>query len=61
MHLIVFLRPLGLPTRNTRFVGVVVAYRDIEKARWRAVIEVDPTGYDDIDVNVESLAVYMKD
>ena len=47
--------------RNTRFVGVVVAYRDIEKARWRAVIEVDPTGYDDIDVNVESLAVYMKD
>ena len=46
--------------RNTRFIGVVLAYRDIEKARWRSVIEVDPTGYDDIDVNVESLATYMR-
>lgn len=47
--------------RNTRFVGVVVAYRNIDQARWRAVIEVDPTGYDDIDVNVESIATYMRE
>ncbi|WP_404344244.1 type VI secretion system lipoprotein TssJ [Pseudoalteromonas mariniglutinosa] len=46
--------------RNTRFVGVVVAYRNIDEARWRAVIEVDPTGYDDIDVNVEAIATYMR-
>ncbi|BED90865.1 type VI secretion lipoprotein [Pseudoalteromonas sp. MM1] len=47
--------------RNTRYVGVVVAYRDIDQARWRAVIEVDPTGYDDIDVNVEAIATYMRE
>jgi len=47
--------------RNTRYVGVVVAYRNIDQARWRAVIEVDPTGYDDIDVNVESIATYMRE
>ncbi|HEA15648.1 type VI secretion system lipoprotein TssJ [Pseudoalteromonas sp. AS71] len=47
--------------RNTRYVGVVVAYRNIDQARWRAVIEVDPTGYDDIDVNVEAIATYMRE
>ena len=47
--------------RNTRHVGVVVAYRNIDQARWRAVIEVDPTGYDDIDVNVEAIATYMRE
>lgn len=47
--------------RNTRYVGVVVAYRDIDQARWRAVIEVDPTGYDDINVNVEAIATYMRE
>ena len=47
--------------RNTRYVGVVVAYRNIDQARWRAVIEVDPTGYDDINVNVESIATYMRE
>ena len=46
--------------RNTRYVGVVVAYRNIDQARWRAVIEVDPTGYDDINVNVEAIATYMR-
>jgi len=45
--------------RNTRYVGLIVAYRDIDKARWRSVIEVDPTGYDDISVNVEAIATYM--
>jgi len=47
--------------RNTRYVGVVVAYRNIDQARWRAVIEVDPTGYDDISVNVEAIATYMRE
>lgn len=47
--------------RNTRYVGVVVAYRNIDQARWRAVIEVDPTGYDDINVNVEAIATYMRE
>lgn len=47
--------------KNTRYVGLIVAYRDIEQARWRSVIEVDPTGYDDISVNVEAIATYMKE
>ncbi|WP_413403545.1 type VI secretion system lipoprotein TssJ [Pseudoalteromonas sp. KJ71-7] len=47
--------------RNTRYVGVVVAYRNIDQARWRAVIEVDPTGYDDININVEAIATYMRE
>lgn len=47
--------------RNICFVGVVVVYRDIEKVCWWVVIEVDLIGYDDIDVNVELLVVYMKD
>ncbi|WP_028865931.1 type VI secretion system lipoprotein TssJ [Psychromonas aquimarina] len=47
--------------KNARFVGIVVAYRDIDKSRWRGVVEVSPTGYDDIDINVEKLAVYIKE
>lgn len=44
---------------NARFVGLVAAYRDIETARWRAVIEVDPTGYDERVIHVEPLALYV--
>lgn len=44
--------------KNARYVGIVVAYRDIDGARWRAVVEVEPTGYDNVVMNVEKLAVY---
>ncbi len=44
--------------KNARYVGVVVAYRDIDSARWRAVVEVEPTGYDNVVMNIEKLAVY---
>jgi len=47
--------------KNTRYVGVIVAYRNIDGAKWRAVIEVDPRYYDDISVNIEKLAIYMKE
>lgn len=47
--------------KNANYVGVVVAYRDVDNSRWRGVVEVSPTGYDDIDVNIEKLAVYIKD
>ena len=47
--------------KNTRFIGVVVAYRDIDKAKWRGVVEADPTGYDSVRVNVESIATYLKE
>ncbi|MBO1895140.1 MULTISPECIES: type VI secretion system lipoprotein TssJ [unclassified Shewanella] len=44
--------------QNTRFVGVIVAYRDIDSSRWRSVVAVDPTGYDDVVINIEKIAVY---
>lgn len=44
---------------NARFVGLVAAYRDIETARWRALVEVDPTGYDERVIHVEPLALYV--
>ncbi|MEE2000640.1 type VI secretion system lipoprotein TssJ [Alkalimonas sp. MEB108] len=45
----------------TKAVGVIVAYRDIENARWRAVVDVKPTGYDNQYVYIESLAVYIRE
>ncbi|SEA18538.1 type VI secretion system lipoprotein TssJ [Alkalimonas amylolytica] len=45
----------------TKAVGVIVAYRDIENARWRAVVDVKPTGYDNQYVFIESLAVYIRE
>ncbi|WP_051368581.1 type VI secretion system lipoprotein TssJ [Psychromonas sp. SP041] len=47
--------------KNANYVGIVVAYRDVDNSRWRGVVEVSPTGYDDIDINIEKLAVYIKD
>lgn len=45
--------------KNTRYVGFVVAYRDIDSSRWRSVIEVSPTGYDNFTMNIEKLAIYV--
>jgi len=45
--------------KNTRYVGFVVAYRDIDSSRWRSVIEVSPTGYDNFTMNMEKLAIYV--
>jgi len=47
--------------KNANYVGVVVAYRDVDNSRWRGVVDVSPTGYGDIDINIEKLAVYIKD
>lgn len=45
----------------TKAVALVAAYRDIEGARWRAVVDVKPTGYDDFYVYVDKLAVYIRE
>lgn len=45
----------------TKAVAVIAAYRDIEGARWRAVVDVKPTGYDDLYVYVDKLAVYIRE
>jgi type VI secretion system protein VasD len=44
--------------KNTRYIGFVVAYRDIDSSRWRAVVEAVPTGYKNITMNIEKLAIY---
>ncbi|WP_245825482.1 type VI secretion system lipoprotein TssJ [Pseudocolwellia agarivorans] len=44
--------------KNTRYIGFVVAYRNIDGSRWRAVVEADPTGYKNITLNIEKLAIY---
>lgn len=45
----------------TKAVALVAAYRDIDGARWRAVVDVKPTGYDDFYVYVDKLAVYIRE
>ncbi|PIW59602.1 type VI secretion system lipoprotein TssJ [Shewanella sp. CG12_big_fil_rev_8_21_14_0_65_47_15] len=46
---------------TTKAVAILVAYRDVEGARWHAVIDADPTGYDDAYVYIDKLAVYIRD
>jgi type VI secretion system protein VasD len=42
---------------KSRFVAVVAAYRDIEKARWRAITPLAPTAPQQATVTVDALAV----
>jgi type VI secretion system protein VasD len=42
---------------KSRFVAVVAAYRDIEKARWRAITALVPGGSQQAKVTVDALAV----
>ena len=42
---------------ETRYVGVMAAYRDIENARWRAVFEVEPGSDTEVIILLDRLAV----
>jgi type VI secretion system protein VasD len=42
---------------KARFVAVFAAYRDIEKARWRAIAPLAPTGSQQVAVGVDALTV----
>lgn len=42
---------------NTRYIGIVVAYRDINNANWRALIPVDPDGHDTYKVMINRLSI----
>jgi type VI secretion system protein VasD len=51
-------------SKETRFVGVIAAYRDIENAQWRAVVELPKKGFigkffkkNKLKIAVDSLAV----
>lgn len=44
---------------GSRYAGILVAYRDIDNARWREVVEIDPTEYRTYRINVGELAVFI--
>ncbi|MGF1717461.1 type VI secretion system lipoprotein TssJ [Photobacterium chitinilyticum] len=45
---------------GSRYAGILVAYRDIENARWREVVEIDSSEYRTVHINVGELAVFIK-
>lgn len=42
---------------DTRFIGVVGVYRDLEHARWRAIVPVQPARAQKLTIRADSLAV----
>jgi type VI secretion system protein VasD len=54
-------RPWNKPLNaDTRFVGVFAAYRNVEKARWRAVIAVQPGQAQKLAIRADALAVSVQ-
>jgi type VI secretion system protein VasD len=45
---------------NATHVGVVAAFRDIDKASWRAVVEVPPHGTTKLESDVEKLKIELE-
>ncbi|UTV26502.1 type VI secretion system lipoprotein TssJ [Photobacterium atrarenae] len=42
---------------GVRYAGILVAYRDLENARWREIVEIDNTDYETYQIDVGKLAV----
>lgn len=42
---------------QTRYIGVIAAFQDIQDAQWRLVTEASPQGYDTIEVLVDKLSL----
>lgn len=42
---------------ETRFIGVTAAYRDIERARWRAIVVVQPQAANTLTIRAEALTL----
>jgi type VI secretion system protein VasD len=54
-------RPMNKPLNaETRFVGVFAAYRNLEKARWRAVLPVQPGQAQKLTIRADALAVSIQ-
>ncbi len=47
--------------KNTKYIGVLAAYRDIGNARWRALIKVDPANDNRILIAIDKLSVYTEE
>lgn len=46
---------------NTKYIGILVAYRDIENSRWRAVIKVDPKKEKTFLVALDRLSIFTEE
>ncbi len=46
---------------NTKFIGILAAYRDIENARWRAVIKVDPKQDKKFLIALDRLSIFTEE
>lgn len=48
-----------LPTmtlnKNTRYIGIVAAFQNIDEAEWKMVLDANPRGYKDIKIVVDGL------
>lgn len=47
--------------RQTRYIGIMAAFRDIENAQWRLVTEADPQDYDKIEIRIDRLTLQRID
>lgn len=45
---------------DTRFLGVVAVYRDLERATWRTTVPIKPGAKNSLDIRAERLAVTVK-
>ena len=45
---------------DTRFLGIVAVYRDLERATWRTTVAIKPGTQHKLDIRAERLAVTVK-
>lgn len=45
---------------SVEYIGIVIAYRDIENANWRKVIQVDRKGYNTYELLLDDLSLAIK-
>lgn len=52
------IRPMGKPlAADTRFIGVVAVYRDLERSRWRAIVPIKLNQANPLTIHADALAV----
>ncbi len=44
---------------NTRYIGVIAAFRDLERAKWRAVIAVPPEKVMPLSIDIDAKSISM--
>jgi type VI secretion system protein VasD len=44
-------------SQQTRYIGVMAAFRDIQNAQWRLVAEADPRGYNKVNIIIDRLTL----